>query len=378
VEGAMLRNAVLGGALGGLVALPFLLGFSAPAMADEVGDEGSRLDPAAGQAFYEGNALLVEARYEEALEAFDRALEISPGFHRVHLYRSRAYVSLGDTEGARSALEQFEAAAATDAERSEAAAQRKRIDALLADLADAFSDNAEEATPGDEGEAGAGAGQTESEQPVGGTAAQDEHPVSIEAPATDDVAATPADSQMGAGADKDQSVEATIEPAAANIVPKPPAVRLGLQGGYSLTRGDSTYHWGTIQARFEATLGKGFSARIQGGLGMQRDEDVVYFMVPAAVGMTWRAPIRPSPYLDAHVLMVFYNDGKSADGSAVAGAPRAPGIGGGGGGGVEIVLIQTRRINLCLAPEVQVGWAGIFVLQGGVSVRLAPVRASGS
>jgi len=362
--------------LRGIVALSLLLCMTTPVMADESGGEGSRLDPEAGTAFYEGNALLVEGRLEDALSAFERALEISPDFYRVHLYRSRAYLNLGDAEGAQGALAEFEAAATSDAERLEATEQRKKIEALVANqmqqAAEASDNTAAEQAHGDVAESES----TGDEEPT--DVDQDEGSQEDSSATTEAEGAVPDTPDSDAAADVEEvAAGVAVDTSPAAVATKPPAVRVGLQGGYTLTRGTATYHWGTVQARFEVLIGKGFTARVQGGLGMQRDEDVVYFVVPAALGVTWRAPAQPRPYLDAHFLMAFYNDGKSADGSEVSGAARTPGIGGGGGGGIEIDLLQTNGASLSLAPEVHVGWAGIFVFQGGVSVRLAPTRSSG-
>ena len=363
-------------AVSGLVTLSILLVVTLPVKADDEGGSG-RLDPEAGRAFYEGNALLVEGRPADALSAFDRALGISPDFYRVHLYRSRAFVSLGDAEGAQSALMQFEASATTDAERQEAAEQSKLIEALVAEQTEVEAETSGGTAAGEEHEDVTGNEPEEGEEPADIAQGELDQETSSATAAEEDAVTETLETDSAPASSSPETEGVSVEPAPAAFVARPPAVRVGLQGGYALTRGDSTYHWGTLQARFEALLGKGFYARIQGGLGMQRDEDVVYFVVPAAAGLTWRAPIQPCPYLDAHVLMVFYNDGKGADGTEVSGATQTPGLGGGGGGGIEIDLLQTNGVSLSLAPEVHVGWAGLFVFQGGVSVRLAPMRSSG-
>jgi len=267
--------------------------------------EANTLDPAAETAFYDGNARLGVGDAAGALVAFDRALVIAPDFYRVHLYRARAFIALGNAGGALEALGVFESRASTDAERNEAEQLRDEVGQLA-------------------------------------------EPIPPDAPA--------------AGED-----DGPAAPGAAER----PAAYVGIEGGYALTRQDSTWHWGLVQLRVDVRLWRGLAARAQVGLGLHAAEDVLYGVVPAALGITWRANVRPRPYLDVHVLVVAYNDGKAADGSALEGATRSLGVGGGVGSGIEIDLVRKSRFGLSLAPQVQVGWAGVFLVQGGVSLRAA-------
>ena len=284
-----------------------LLACSSAARAED--GDGGQLDPDAESVFYEGNARLAAGDAAGAVMAFDRALEIAPDFYRVHLYRARAFLALQDTGSASDALDAFESRASSDAERLEAAIVRAGIAAFVV------------------------------EPPPGGS-----DPVNDDGPPS-----------------------GSVEPR----IGEPAAVRLGVLGGYALTRQESLWHWGLVQLRVEVHVWRGLSLRSQVGIGLQSDAEVLYGFVPVAVGITLRTSVHPRPFLDAHALMIANNDGKSADGSTVSDGTRAPGFGVGGGGGVEIDIVRRGKFGLSLAPEVQVGWAGVLLIHGGISVRAA-------
>jgi len=302
------------------------------------GDGGIELlDPAAEAAFYDGNARLDAGDAAGALASFDRALEIAPDFYRVHLYRARALIVLEDPLGALKALDAFERQAYTAAERREAIELREEA----ARLAEIPPPEAPIAPPDDQppGEDPTG------EDPTGEAAVGDP-------PAVD-------------GSAGDELVVASDEPGRELYR----AVYLGLEGGYALTRGEMSWNWGLVQLRVEVRLRRGLSLRSQVGLGLQEDADVLYGVVPAALGVTWRARVHPRPFVDAHLLLIAYRDDTALDGAPVNDDARSPGVGGGAGVGLEFDLVKRDRFGLALAPQVQVGWADVLLLQGGVSIR---------
>ena len=297
---ALLVLVLLGSALGvrrgrnghaGLLILA--LGLAAgPAWAQE----GAELDPEAEEAFFEGNGLLAEGQAAEALAAYDRALELAPELYRVHLYRGRALLQIGDLDAADDAAGRFEAALGSDGERAEA-------EQLAADI---------------------------------------------------------------------QAARAAIEPPPPPPPPPPaqpdrPRLQVGVAGGYAHSRRSLDNDWGLIQARLDVRLWSGLHARVQGGLGMRGADGALYGIIPIEVGATWRFFGAVIPFVDAHLLVAVYDDAKGPTGGALTTAPPGVGVGGGGGGGLEIPL---GRSPLSIAPELHVGWAGVALVQGSLSLRV--------
>ena len=294
---ALLALTALGTALAlrrrrGALLLVVLLGFAAssPAMAQE------DLDPAAEEAFFEGNGLLAEGHAAEALEAYDRALALEPGLYRAHLYSARAWLDLGDADRAEDSAHAFEQALGTDAERTELDGVLQRIEQL-----------------------------------------------------------------RGEG----------------SVTPPPPQDRARLvisaQGAYAMSSRATRNHWGLAQVRADVRVWSGLHARIGFGLGLQAEAGHLYGVLPVELGVTWRFGTlsRPVPFVDAHLLLVWYDDGLGNAGREVSGEVAGVGIGGGAGGGVEIPLARGRAASLALAPEFHVGWAGVLLLHAGAGVRLA-------
>lgn len=58
-----------------------------------------------------GLACVNEERWNEALEAFDRTLDLDPDYHAAHLQQARVHLKLGQRAEARAALEAGMAAA---------------------------------------------------------------------------------------------------------------------------------------------------------------------------------------------------------------------------------------------------------------------------
>jgi hypothetical protein len=124
------------------------------------------------------------------------------------------------------------------------------------------------------------------------------------------------------------------------------------------------------QLRVEVRVVSGLHVRLQGGMGLQRDGSAGYGFVPIELGATWRFGVGPVvPYADAHAIVNWFDDSRDADGLEIEGERARAGFGGGAGGGVEFRLLD-GPVALAVAPEVHVGWSGVFLLQGGVGVRV--------
>ncbi len=257
-----------------------------PPLAAGAADE---LDPAAEDAFFEGNGLLAEGKAAEALAAYDRALELAPTLYRVHLYRGRALVQLGDLDAAEQAAAAFEAALSTPTERDE-------LDALTAEISAAREATAPAPPPGDH-----------------------------------------------------------------------PRLHIGVTAAYAHSRGALGNDWAVVQARVGVRLVSGLHLRAQAGLGMQPSGGALYGLVPIEFGATWRFYGPVVPFVDAHLLVAIYDDAKGANGQELSTNVKGAGVGGGIGGGLEIPL---GKSPLSLAPEFRVGWAGVMLVQAGVSVRI--------
>ncbi len=152
--------------------------------------------------------------------------------------------------------------------------------------------------------------------------------------------------------------------------PPPPSVRplaqISVAGGYAHSRRSLDNDWGLIQVRLDVRLWSGLHARVQGGMGMRGTDGALYGIVPFEVGATWRFLGPVVPFVDAHLLVVLYDDAKGPSGAVLAASPPGLGVGGGLGGGLEIPLGDSP---LSIAPELHVGWAGVFVVQGSLALR---------
>jgi tetratricopeptide (TPR) repeat protein len=253
--------------------------------------DGVELDPEAEDAFFEGNGLLAEGQAAEALAAYDRALEIAPELYRVHLYRGRALLLLGELDAADDAARRFEAALSSDSERDE-------VEKLAAEI---------------------------------------------------------------------QAARAEVEPPPPPPTPERPRVHIGVAGGYAHSKRSLDNDWGLVQARLDVRLWSGLHARVQGGLGMAATDGALYGVVPIEVGATWRFSGPVVPFVDAHMLMVIYDDAKGPSGEVLGASPPGLGFGGGIGGGVEIPLGSSP---LSIAPEFHIGWGGVLLVQGSLALRV--------
>ena len=304
IPGALAALALLGSLLAirrtrpgrgaSLILVVAALTVAAPAGAKD--STGEELDPEAEDAFFEGNGLLAEGKAAEALAAYDRALELAPQLYRVHLYRGRALVQLGDLDAAQQAADAFEGSLSTSSERGE-------LEALDAEIAAARG--------------------------------------------------------------------ATTPPPPPPPPPPPtadhPRLQLGVTAAYAHSRGTLDNDWAVVQARVGVRLVSGLHLRAQAGLGMQPSDGALYGIVPIEVGATWRFFGPVVPFIDAHLLIVVFDDAKGADGTDLSTEVSLAGVGGGLGGGLEIPL---GKSPLSLAPEVHVGWAGVLMVQAGVSLRM--------
>ncbi len=149
-----------------------------------------------------------------------------------------------------------------------------------------------------------------------------------------------------------------------------PTFHVGLLGGYSAARGDQLYHRGLARLDLELGFGAGFGARVGVGVAAARTDGVTYGVVPVSMGLRWRPQLHIRPYADLHMLLLFHRDGAIADADPVEGASKAPSVGVGGGGGVEFPLFEGNGARIGIGPDVQVGYAGMLVLQAGVSLRV--------
>jgi len=91
---------------------------------------GSEPSPEAEEAFFLGNGLLSEGDPTGALQAYEEALSLDPGFYRVHLYRARAFLALNNTALARDAAAAYGKAVQGPEERDDLAKILGRIDAF--------------------------------------------------------------------------------------------------------------------------------------------------------------------------------------------------------------------------------------------------------
>ena len=92
--------------------------------------EEAPIDPRAEEAFYVGNGLLAAGNPAGALAAYDQALAIDPRFHRVHLYRARAFLLLNDHGRAREATDLFASHAHSEEDKKALAEAHRRITEL--------------------------------------------------------------------------------------------------------------------------------------------------------------------------------------------------------------------------------------------------------
>jgi len=94
------------------------------------GDAETEPNPEAEESFFLGNGLLSEGDPTGALEAYEEALTLDPGFYRVHLYRARAFLALNNTDLAREAADQFAESAKDSEEKEDLAKLLARIAAF--------------------------------------------------------------------------------------------------------------------------------------------------------------------------------------------------------------------------------------------------------